>query len=533
MFRSRCLARRLGAASVIGVLHPCRPLSCYATTPTQPTPLETAPQHHRSESGDGRGSSASPRHRRGSREGESAYPVSVLHTDEVANQATAALHTLLRQTRLSPSLPSPSPAAAEKAKEEAEMRRELPAAPRTDAASRAPAGVAATATTSNGEEELEECRGTYAEEAEADHAGRTTTTTTTTNTATSTTTEANSAPVNLYGCAYGGDAADALRRAARTHGFLSQIWSSRTSFERHGAHVVADEEDGVLLHIAAPSASVRLFNVEQTSLAAQLRAATLHEALEILRDREQDVEKCSYRRLLRQRETSLMPVSLIGRLLLPASTGAVMAAPRFVELMAQSRVWVREWEIKAIGAEVQPAEVESFVEVPAVTRPGLHRGSGAAHDGTAQTAVEEARLSAAVDVPEMRRFYNVAQLRDAARFTALDPTQRKLAPCYSSHGGRYSPAVTWLMWEYCERYNFPITGVPVIVFLTAERVRRLGGSISQAPHADGVVPPPFLFVMHDEVGTLYNAAQTNITDIAVTLAKSMASQRRSLYRHEL
>jgi hypothetical protein len=140
-----------------------------------------------------------------------------------------------------------------------------------------------------------------------------------------------------------------------------------------------------------------------------------------------------------------------------------------------------------------------------------------------------------------------------------------MARCYSIRGTRYSPVTTGLIWEYCRRYHFSLSGNDIIM-LTAERIHSMGGravksvrypllskptptpgvnrgtsnnatsfhdvqlsldertkSNSGVDAAEDVVPLSFTLLVRDEVVTLYNALET---DVFAAIAQRMERQRK-------
>nr|CCM15052.1 hypothetical protein, conserved [Leishmania guyanensis] len=542
MFLSRRVAQRLcggdGPAQALmsgAALHPSRTLRLYAKTLTEMVPRNAALLHGKSGAGNDWAAGNAGCGPRGAVDGdwdagtqrsdahdalvegdEPMYQVSVVHADTVANQATAALRSLLGHPRLSSSAVAAdadgedqltdagAPATPERVRDSDEVRRgmvgsHLPAERAEPGCGDAVEGDCE----SNGEEELLENAEAFADEVEMVGREGTAAITAVKEAPLSEETIAqlqNSGggqraarsgvmpysagePVNLYGSRYWGDIANALRSAAESRRFLSPFWSSQTAFERVGATVVVKEEEGVLVPTTV-SVAVRLFNLEQTTLATEFRAATFVEVIARLRQ-------------LRGHETSslsrgyggnMQPLNLAGDSLSYQRTCAISDSPHFIRLQTQSPCWLSEHEVHAIGASVRSDEVEFYTLVPLSAfaplqerRAAASAGAGLSGDARADAAnVSALDGEASTDTSRgATRYYNVAQLDDPERFARLNPMRDPLARCFSSRGFRYASTTTWLMWEYCARYHFPLTGTPRIIFLTAETIFRLGGRVVQ------------------------------------------------------
>ncbi|KAG5508775.1 hypothetical protein JKF63_05273 [Porcisia hertigi] len=454
---------------------------------------------------------------------ESTYKVSIAHAATVVSQATKALNSLLGHSRLSSTsvaadadsenrlVGGEAPAAAEGSPDADEAGRAVTAGGPLHPTSLGTGGCGSVEVNSesNGEEEILENRWGFADEvepvlergAEGCVAVKCTPPTTASlsshETATPQLTNADELrsaelgatpygarhPVNLFGSRYCDSMADTLRYAAESRRFLSPFWSSREAFERVGAVVTAEEDEGVLLPISI-STSVRLFNLEQTSLAKDLRAATASEVLmrlRVLRER-RDIP-CS-----RDLGGDRRPLNLIGRAFSFQRADAIITSPHFLRLQKQSPYWVSVREMEAIGATVRPEEVECFAEGPHLPcrhfpQSTLGIGADVSPPGGTRahsTIISHPNEAASTEgVPIRMRYYNLSQLGDAGRFAQLDPVRNRLARCFGIHGTPYTASTTWLMWEYCARHHFPLRDEPQVVFLTMERVFRLGGSIAQ------------------------------------------------------
>ncbi|CAG9572102.1 conserved hypothetical protein [Leishmania major strain Friedlin] len=533
MFSSRRAAQRIcgGCALAQGclpasALHPSRPLRLYAKTLADVTPQNAASLHGRDGARDdfGAGDAGRGCHRAvgGDRDadtqrdnthgalvegGESTYPVSVSHAHTAAKQATAALKSLLGHSRL-----SSSAVAADTDGEDRLSDAEAPAAHGRiadadtvgpDVAGSAGGDAVEGDGVSNGEEELLECAEAFADEVETMGVERAATVTAAKavpplqGTASP---KQNSAdrqqaakpdatpysvgePLNLQGARYWGSIASATRSAAEARRFLSPFWASRRAFEDAGATVMVEEEEGVLVHTTTLVA-VRLFNLEQTTLAAEYRAATVTEVIGRLRLARDRNSTSSYRRGY---DASTKPLNLAGGHISFALTAAIVASLHFPRLQAQCPYWLSERDVQAIGATVRPEEVGCCTLVPLSSESWWQSTAATAADaelsydaraGAAATSVpdEEASTDTARSVV---RYYNVAQLDDCERFARLNPLRDRLARCLNHRGNRYNPCTTWLMWEYCARYHFPLTDTPLIVFLTMGRIFQLGGKVVQ------------------------------------------------------
>ncbi|KAG5481989.1 hypothetical protein LSCM1_05702 [Leishmania martiniquensis] len=438
--------------------------------------------------------------------------VSVAHTDAVANQATAALRSLLECSRPSSSAVSAdgegetqltdagAPAAHTRVHGADEVRRgvgeprdhsELPAAGSGDAVEGS--GV------SNGEEELLESAEAFADDTEAEekewaaaaakadsqphwtaaqkpegageqqpaHPGATP--------------HGAGEPVNLYGARYWGSMADSLQSAAEARGFISPFWSPRAAFEKIGATVTAKEEDATVVQTCTPGV-VRLFNLEQTTLAAEHRASTVMEVLAHLRVLRYYPASCHRKSVF----IDMQPLDLAGNGFSHGRGSAITHSRHFLRFQRESPYWISDREVRAIGAVVRPEEVELYALAPTRLHLPFHQntaradaGAGLSDDGGAGAATVSVSGGAASPSPGplMERFYSVAQLDDPQRFAELNPVRDRLARCFNSRGSRYKCCTTWLMWEYCARYHFPLAGTPCIVFLTMEKIHQLGGSV--------------------------------------------------------
>ncbi|GET87424.1 hypothetical protein, conserved [Leishmania tarentolae] len=448
--------------------------------------------------------------------GELTYPVSVVHAHTVAKQATAALQSLLGHSRLPSSaavvdadgddrISAVEAPVAHKRICDADTVRRDAAGPHFSTEGAGPVGgdaMGEDACLSHGEEELQECAEAFADEEammgveEAstgtaaavtpplqgiapDHqksAGRQTTE------SPDATQYSAGYPLNLRGARYWGSTALAMRSAAETRGFVSPFWASRRGFEDAGVTVTAAEEEGVLASTSS-LVSVRLFNLEQTTLASKYRCATVDEVTAHLR-----LEKARHDTSLFLRGLRNTPhvLDIAGGCLPFSLAAAITASLHFARLQVQSPYWLSEHDVQVIGAAVRPEEVKYGVLVPhsllktswqSTLETAAHAElSASARVGAPATTVsdEEASSDAA---RSMKRYYNVAQLDDQERFARLNPVRDRLARCVNYRGNRYRPSTTWLMWEYCARHNFPLTDMRHIVFITMEKLTQLGGRV--------------------------------------------------------
>ncbi|CAC9475040.1 conserved hypothetical protein [Leishmania infantum JPCM5] len=535
MFSSRRAAQRLcgGCALAQGclpaaALHPSRPLLLRAKTLAGVTPQNAAASlHGRDGAGDDSGAGDAGRgcHRAvgGDRDadtqgnnahgalvegGASTYPVSVVHAHTAASQATAALKSLLGHSRLSSSAVAADTDGADRfsnAEAPATYER-IPDADTvgSDVAGSADGDAVEGDGVSNGEEELLECAEAFADEVEAMGVERAATVTASkaapplhgaaSQKQNRTEREQPAKPVatpysageplNLQGVRYWGSIASAMRSTAEARRFLSPFWASRRAFEDAGATVTVEEEEGVLV-CTTTSAVVRLFNLEQTTLAAEYRAATVTEVIARLRLARDRDGTSSFRRGF---DANAKLLDLAGGHFSFALATSIAASPHFPRLRAQSPYWLSERDVQAIGATVRPEEVGCCTLVPlSSSEPWWQSPAATAADaelsydaraGAAATSVpgEEASTDTARSIV---RYYNVAQLDDRERFARLNPLRDRLVRCLNYRGSRYNPCTTWLMWEYCARYHFPLTDTPGIVFLTMEKIFQLGGRVVQ------------------------------------------------------
>ncbi|KAG5504204.1 hypothetical protein JIQ42_06036 [Leishmania sp. Namibia] len=523
MFSVRRVAQQLCAdyatAQVMApaaAFRPSRTLRLYANVLTEMERQSTAPLHDRCGPEDNLDAEAERNDAHNDLiEGDKlGYPVSVAHADAVANQATTALSSLFGSSRLSSSAVS---ATAEGEDRLADVEV-LAAHERVRGTEKGWRGVAGPhhptewaglggieavegGCVSNGEEELIESAEAFADEMEMVEKEEATTATVAKvvpqpqSTAAQTPKRADrqqaanpgampygvGEPVNLYGARYWGSTADTLRSAAEARRFVSPFWSSQIAFERIGATVTAEEEDGVLLHTCMPVA-VRLFNLEQTSLAAEHRTATAQEFLAHLRLHSDRVGSWSMKSL----ETGMRPLDLAGSCFSLERTRAITRSPHFFHFQKQNPYWLSERDMRAIGAAVRLDEMERYALAPIWPCSPFHQNIAGGDTGAVLSG-DACADAATVSVPDraicaasalsMMRYYNVAQLDDPQRFSQLDPVRDKLVRCFGFRGTRYASCTTWLMWEYCARYHFPLTDTSRIVFLTMEKLLKLGGSV--------------------------------------------------------
>ncbi|KAG5482519.1 hypothetical protein CUR178_05659 [Leishmania enriettii] len=522
MFSVRRVARQLWAdyatAQVVApaaAFRHSRTLRLYANVLTGMERQSTAPLHDRCSHKDNLDAEAerNDAHNALIEGDKSGYPVSVAHADAVANQATNTLSSLFGSSRLSSSAVSATAegeewladaevlAAHERVRGTEKGWRDVAGCHRpTEWAGLGGSEAVEGGCVSNGEEELIESAEAFADDMEMEKEEATTATVAkvvpqSQSTAAQTPKRAHrqqaanpgampygvGEPVNLYGARYWGSTADTLRRAAEARRFVSPFWSSKAAFERIGATVTAEEEDGVLLHTCMPVA-VRLFNLEQTSLAAEHRTATTHEFLAHLRLCSDRAGSWSMKGL----ETGMRPLDLAGRCFSLERTRAITRSPHFFHFQKQNPYWLSESDMRAIGAAVRLEEMERYALAPIWPCSPFHQNiavgdtgavlSGDACPDAATVSVQD-RAIYATSAPSMVRHYNVAQLDDPQRFSQLDPVRDKLASCFRFHGTYYAACTTWLMWEYCARYHFPLIDTSRIVFLTMEKLLRLGGSV--------------------------------------------------------
>ncbi|KPI85123.1 hypothetical protein ABL78_5816 [Leptomonas seymouri] len=351
-------------------------------------------------------------------------------------------------------------------------------------------------------------------------------------------------PVNLQGARYSGEMASVLQRAAAEHHFVSPFWSSKEAFEQIGASVVVPDTEGVVLPMSSAQ-EIRVFNLEQTTLADQLRFATQFEMRMYV---------SSHRNSSNTRTSVLKPMNIVGGQLSRERVNALAAEPRFFFWQERCPYWVTLEEIRALGAVIRPEE-------EGISCRSLHAAAKVTDSGdctTPSSMADGCEHQAGVASGEIP-VYNLMQLQDdSGRFSRqFRMPPEKLARCYSIRGSRYLPITTWLMWEYCRRYNFPLEE-KIIVMLTAERIFSMGGTVvseprlalprgpnfqseegfstSEASTPDDVVaeakadadldevgitaaetskcaaPPPFTMIVKGEVVTLFNALQTDIPD---------------------
>ncbi|CBZ25245.1 conserved hypothetical protein [Leishmania mexicana MHOM/GT/2001/U1103] len=508
-------------------LHPSCPLRLYAKTLAGMTPQNAASLHGRDGAGDdfGAGDAARERHRAVGGDwdadthgnnahgalvegGKSTYPVSVVHEHTVANQATAALKLLLGHPRLSSSavaagadgedrLPDAEASAAHGRIRDADTVGR-------DAAGSAGGDAVEGDGVSNGEEELLECAEAFADEVGTMGVERAATGTAAKaapplqgtasereksadrqqGTTPAATLYSVAEPLNLHGARYWGSIASATRSAAEARRFVSPFWSSRNAFKNAGATVTVGEEEGVLVPTST-SEVVRLFNLEQTTLAAKYRAATVTEVMAHLRQARDPHGASSFRSGF---DVKAGLLDLAGGHFPFALAAAIAASPHFPRLRAQSPYWLSERDVRVLGATVRPEEVGYCALVQrSSSEPSWQKTAARAADaelsydgraGAAVTSVPDGEASTDT-ARSVMRYYNVAQLCDRERFARLNPIRGRLVRCMNCRGNRYNSCTTWLMWEYCTRYHFPLTDTRGIIFLTMEKLFQLGGCVVQ------------------------------------------------------
>lgn len=361
-------------------------------------------------------------------------------------------------------------------------------------------------------------------------------------------------PVNLQGALYLGDMAAVLQVAAHARYFVSPFWTSKAAFERIGATVDVPEDEGVLLPISS-ARSIRVFNLEQTSLAEQFRMATVAEVQTYVR---------GHHPWSVAPTTSLRPRNIAGGALPRVWVDALAASPNFFVMQGQCPYWILSKEMRSLNVEPRAEEADNYFLIPALR--GGFAGPASAGSWWSPRWPADATASASLHKDEETdkegemHIFNLKQVSDDdGRFAQFSLPLEKMARCYSIRGTCYSPVTTWLMWEYCRRYHFPLNVAP-IVMLTAERVHSMGGTVLQTPRhplparsspvvegvgeetdatadpassnddsdkegATAVVPPPFTILINEEVVTLYNALQTDISSAIFERVKRQRENR--------
>ncbi|KPA77868.1 putative mitochondrial hypothetical protein [Leptomonas pyrrhocoris] len=335
-------------------------------------------------------------------------------------------------------------------------------------------------------------------------------------------------PVNLQGALYFGEMASMLQEAAHDRHFVSPVWSTQEAFEAIGSAVEVPDAEGVVLPISSAQ-QICVFNLEQTSLADRFRVATALELRKYVHDR---------KRSSAARPSPCRPLTIAGSPLSRERANALANSPTFFHWQEQCPYWVSINDLRVLDAAVRPEMEDQYIMMPrfGVSPSGSRETDGGCSSSSSSSFAADSRTLRRSEVDEEDRMYNLLQLHDdEGRFSRpFGHSAEKLSRCYGIRGTRYSPATTWLMWEYCQRYHFPLSSGR-IVMLTAERIQNMGGTVIQearyplpqeskaqshadeearsntaAEDGDGVVPPPFTMLIHGEVVTLYNALQTDI-----------------------
>ncbi|EPY17058.1 hypothetical protein STCU_10845 [Strigomonas culicis] len=194
---------------------------------------------------------------------------------------------------------------------------------------------------------------------------------------------------------------------------------------------------------------------------------------------------------------------------------AISASPLFKELHAKAALWASLQDLHHLGATVRPEEQQRYCYSAAA---GQVRPLSATTQAWVKANLRDLDLSL---LETGSIWFNLSQLDDAARFEPYYQNRDYFTP-RSWSGRRYSPAYAFLLREYCVQYGFPLDN-KYVVFVPLGRIRAQGGTVLEVPRdtpTGPVIPPPFtLIVGDDSIVSVFNALQTDISDILIQKAE--------------
>ncbi|RNF07482.1 uncharacterized protein Tco025E_07355 [Trypanosoma conorhini] len=295
-------------------------------------------------------------------------------------------------------------------------------------------------------------------------------------------------PMNLHHTLYEGEVARRLCDAAAARQFRSPVWATAAALARCGS-AVREGEAGV--EVATTVQRVSLYNLEQTGAPDGVVSAALRHGEE------------------GWPEWPDTPLSAAGRPHSRHVQRTLKAHPSYAHYTLPH--WVTEEEAVILGTAVPPSQKGCGILItrrPQATPPPA---------AEAEKSLQAAQQSPASPEMDFYMLYNAAQLEDPAKVT-----RETCPPAFfcSASGRRYGIPLSLHMRRYCQTYNLGM--LPMVVFLTASRLHRLGGELR--PMEDEV--PPFTSVINDEVVSLHHAETT-------TIHKELLRRAETLRREEL
>ncbi|KEG12952.1 hypothetical protein DQ04_01311110 [Trypanosoma grayi] len=297
-------------------------------------------------------------------------------------------------------------------------------------------------------------------------------------------------PMNLRETLYEGEVAEWLRAAAVAGRFRSPVWATKGALARLG-HTVKDS--AVAVNVPTTMQMVELYNLEQT-------------------DAPEAVVSASLKGGMNPKQSPNLPLNAAGRPHPLRVRRILQEHPSYRQYT--SPYWITEEELPALGTTVLSAQRGCGILIPrsapAVTppRPPSSCGQDDGHHEPCEHTPSP--------VSDFYMLYNAAQLEDPEKVTSETCTPIE---CVNNNGQRYNIPLTVCMRQYCQKYH--LSTEPLVVFVTAARVRSLGGDLRSA----GDAVPPFTCVIKDDVVTLYHAEQTTIQEKLVQRAISGRRER--------
>ncbi|CCW71695.1 unnamed protein product [Phytomonas sp. Hart1] len=347
-------------------------------------------------------------------------------------------------------------------------------------------------------------------------------------------------PLNLFGKLYPESIAQTLREQATAKNFQFPIWSTLGGYIRFGLAVLPEGGSGIQLQIQSKR-TVELFNIQQSNYKFSTTTNTFQD---ILKD-------------LRRQSKLLLPRDIGGRYLNFKFEVYIRNHWSFTDLQKVCPLWIKNYHLELLSDSVKKSEKLNFIAVPMVQMhaPIINFPSIPYSPNTMQYS----SMNVNANMHNHSIFYNISQLENSSRYTRNRDISKQLI-MLNSCGKRYSSVMTFRMFEYCYQYFFNYEDPSV--WITESRLKMLGGQVINKPRfssveaqklyssqkslstvqrpllcdsdkrEEGVVPPPFVECVCDEIVTLYNSEQTDVHNLVYKMALNMYSESFSYLRNK-